>query len=114
MKEVLTENSVLRCSKSLVPSVLKVTSHSFSRIEGLLIATEADSKKQENILPFGNCLQCNPSVPCIPEPLQWKKLSDVFIVGEHKCLTVKSTIQCAKGGEISVLQVAQISVNENS
>ncbi|MFK8274632.1 hypothetical protein ACI76Y_02985 [Capnocytophaga cynodegmi] len=35
----------------------------------------------ENILPFGNCLQCNPSAPCVPEPIKWDTLSDVFIVG---------------------------------
>ncbi|GIM54295.1 DUF4280 domain-containing protein [Capnocytophaga cynodegmi] len=103
MKEVLTENSILRYSKSLVPSVLKVTSQSFSKVEGLLVATEADNKKMENILSFGNCLQCNPSVPCVPEPIKWDTLSDVFIVGSNKCLTVKSTIQCAKGGEILIL-----------
>lgn len=114
MKEVLTENSILRCSKSLVPSVLKVTSQSFNKIEGLLIATEADNKKMENILPFGNCLQCNPSVPCVPEPIKGILYQMFSLWGDNKCLTAKSTIQCAKGGEISILQVIQVSVNEDS
>lgn len=113
MKRIVTEGSLLSCSQSLSPSALKVTSQSFTKVEGLLIATEKDCISIENIPSFGNCMLCNPLQPCIPAPIKWEELSHVFIVGGYRSLTHYSKILCAKGGEISILETPNFSTKES-
>ena len=49
MPQKLTETALLLCDKGTKPSQLKVTSQTFSKAEGKLIATEQDKQTEGNI-----------------------------------------------------------------
>ena len=106
MSKLLTENSILRCSKGVAPMPMKVTSQQVNKIGGLLTATEMDIAPIVNIPCFGTCLQGQP-VPCSPIPTVWTKTSKIIKVNGFKCLTQDSVLKCSKGGTISVLSVVQ-------
>ncbi|RRD71153.1 DUF4280 domain-containing protein [Tannerella forsythia] len=114
MPKYLTKKTILRCSCSITPGALEVTSQMFYKINGLKVATASDNKPIVNIPCFGNCMQCSPLQPCIPIPLTWEKLSTHFDVNGSKCLTQNSYIRCARGGIISILFVAQETTEEDA
>ncbi|RVU89850.1 DUF4280 domain-containing protein [Flavobacterium columnare] len=100
MPQKLTENGLLVCNKGTKPSQLKVTSQTFSRVEGKLIATEEDKHPETNILSFGVCTITNNK--CTPTITKWENTTEKDSINNCKILTEESTCQCFIGGKISV------------
>lgn len=96
-----------RCDKGTAPSPLQVTSQDFVRLQEKLQATNLD----KTFLPFGTCALKN-NQPCVPAPLLWEDVFELIKVQHAGChpLLEKSTLRCAVGGVISILNTLQISI----
>lgn len=106
-QEFVCHGAPCRCDKGSVPSPLQVTSQSFLYLQGKLEATNLD----KTFVPFGTCaLQYNQ--PCVPALLLWEDVFELVTVRADGChpLLDKSTIRCAVGGVVSILNTLQISV----
>ena len=100
MPQKLTEKAILLCDKGAKPSLLKVTSQTFTKAENKLIATEQDKQPETNIPNFGFCSVTRSS--CVPAIIKWDKTTEKDTINNYKILTEDSTCQCSVGGKISV------------
>ncbi|KQB37495.1 PAAR-like protein [Flavobacterium aquidurense] len=90
-------DSALVCEKGSESTLLKVTSQQYSKIKGMLIATEKDKDFPVNILPFGRCGILRNSCKC--KPTVWQKTLKSKINNNAK-LGKDSFILCDVGGKI--------------
>jgi hypothetical protein len=100
MPQKITEEAIILCDKGVKPSQLKVTSQTFSKVEGKLIATEQDKQPEINIPSFGVCAITKSK--CISAIIKWDKTTQKDTINNYKILTEESTCQCSVGGKISV------------
>lgn len=103
MSKPVTNNATMQCSLGTTPSQIKVTSQSFSVIEGELIATENDKQSMVNIPTFGNCKCVWYHPACIPKPENWVNTAETNTVNGMAKLTLQSQCSCTKGGTISFI-----------
>lgn len=106
-QEFVCGGAPCRCDKGTAPSPLRVTSQRHVHLQGKLVATTLD----KTFVPFGTCALKN-NQPCVPALLLWQdafELVTVEPVMAHPLLE-KSTIQCAVGGKVSILNTLQIAV----
>lgn len=106
-QELVCAGAPCRCDKGTVPSMLPVSSHQHSRLQGKLVATSLD----QTFAPFGTCALKN-NQPCVPALLAWEKVFELVTLrpaGSHPLLE-KSTIRCAVGGQVSIINTLQIAV----
>lgn len=104
-QELVCNGAVCRCNKGTLPSQLQVASQQSNYLQGKLVATTQD----KTFLPFGTCLLKN-NTPCTPTLLLWQNVFELVEVnspGSHPLLE-KSTIQCAIGGEVSIVLTLQL------
>ncbi|MFK6999480.1 DUF4280 domain-containing protein, partial [Flavobacterium oreochromis] len=95
-----TEKGLLFCNKGTKSGQLKVTSQTFSRVEGKLIATEEDKYPETNIPSFGVCAITKSN--CTSAIIKWDKTTEKDSINNFKILTEESSSQCSVGGKISV------------
>lgn len=106
-QELVCNGALCRCDKGTTPSSLQVTSQQSDYLQGKLVATTLD----KTFLPFGTCLLKN-NTPCLPALLLWQdafELVEVNAPGSHPLLD-KSTIKCAIGGTVSILNTLQVAM----
>lgn len=106
-QELVCNGAICRCDKGSLPSALQVTSQHSNYLQGLLVATTQD----KTFLPFGTCLLKN-NTPCTPTLLLWQDAFDLVQVlgpASHPLLD-QSTIRCAIGGQVSILNTMQVAV----
>ncbi|HEX8330359.1 MAG TPA: DUF4280 domain-containing protein [Hymenobacter sp.] len=106
-QELVCNGAICRCDKGTLPSQLQVVSPHNSHLQGKLVATTLD----KTFLPFGTCALKN-NTPCAPALLLWEDVFELVEVnqpGRHPLLE-KSTIRCAIGGQVSVLNTLQIAI----
>ena len=106
-QELVCQGAPCRCDKGTVPSPLQVTSQQFVYLQNKLQATTLD----KTFVPFGTCALKN-NQPCVPALPLWEKAFELVSVGSDVChpLLEKSTIRCAVGGVVSILNTLQIKV----
>lgn len=106
-QEFVCEGAPCRCDKGTLPSPLQVTSQQFVSLQGKRQATNLD----KTFVPFGTCALQN-NQPCVPALLLWEKVFDLVTLGADGChpLLEKSTVRCAVGGVVSILNTLQIRV----
>lgn len=106
-QEFVCHGGPCRCDKGTLPSPLQVTSQQFVYLQGKLQATTLD----KTFVPFGTCALKN-NQPCVPALLLWEKVFELVTLGADGChpLLEKSTIRCAVGGVVSILNTLQIQV----
>ena len=106
-QELVCNGAICRCDKGTLPSQLQVVAPHNSYLQGKLVATTLD----KTFLPFGTCaLKYN--TPCTPALLLWQdafELVEVNQPGRHPLLE-KSTIRCAVGGQVSILNTLQVAI----
>jgi hypothetical protein len=103
MPRIITNSTQMQCTLGASPVPIVVTSQTFAKIGGGLIATEKDKTPMVNIPTFGVCKCGSPPPPCVPSPTAWQATSTVHTVNGAKSLTDKSFCMCAKGGKISFM-----------
>ena len=107
MPKIITEQAQMKCTLGAKPEKLSVTSQTYIKIAGGLVATEKDKEPMVNIPSFGNC-KCNPyNPPCVPSPQAWQKTTVKDSVDGMKKLTKDSTSMCSKGGTISFIDTGK-------
>lgn len=107
MANIVTENAQIQCMLGTKPQKIIVTSQSFLKIEGALVATEDDKQANINIPSFGNC-KCNPyNPPCVPAPQGWQMTAEKEIINGKKKLIRDSFCMCSKGGKISFIDTGK-------
>lgn len=114
--------ATLQCSFGMAPSVLTVTPE--NSVLGMTPdATIMDHIPMKNIMPFGMCIiQANPAVaaataaaggvptpaPCVPvTSAPWVPGSPTVLIANTPALNNSSTLMCAYGGVISVVNPGQ-------
>ncbi|MBU2946300.1 PAAR-like protein [Zobellia uliginosa] len=100
-KKYIPNGSCLVCDKGAAPTQLIVTNHNNTKIYGEFLASEADMKPGENIMPFGACSVKNGS-PCAFAPLYWDKCNKDVKVNGYKLVFEDAKLLCATGGQIMV------------
>lgn len=105
-QEYVCHGAICRCDKGSLPSQLQVVANQTVHLQGKAIATTLDKL----FMPFGTCaLKYN--TPCVPALLLWQDYFDrvsLIAPGCHPLLD-KSTIPCAIGGQVSIVNTLQIS-----
>lgn len=101
MKKIIVDNSSLECSLGTKPSSIKVSSQGCSKIEGQLVATEADKASVSNIPSFGNCKRVWYNPICKPMPIAWSSFAKDNKINGLSKLLINSTCDCSYGGIIS-------------
>ena len=104
-QELVCSGALCRCDKGTLPSPLQVTSQQSNYLQGKLLATTQD----KTFLPFGTCAVKN-NTPCVPVLLLWQdafELVEIDTPLSHPLLE-KSTIRCAIGGKVSILNTLQL------
>ena len=106
-QEFVCHGAPCRCDKGTVPAPLQVTSQQNVHLQGKLWATTLD----KTFVPFGTCALKN-NQPCVPALLLWQDARANLTIGRAggKALLEKSTIRCAVGGVVSILNTLQIQV----
>ncbi len=106
-QEYVCHGAICRCNKGSLPSQLQVVANQTVHLQGKAVATTLDKL----FLPFGTCLLKN-NTPCFPMLLMWEKYFERVSLVAPGChpLLEKSTIRCAVGGEISILNTLQLSI----
>ena len=106
-QEFVCGGAPCRCDKGTVPAPLQVTSNQSVWLQGKLVATTLD----KTFVPFGTCALKN-NQPCVPALLLWEKPFELVSVLTEGChpLLEKSTIRCAVGGVVSILNTLQIKI----
>jgi len=106
-QELVCQGAICRCDKGTVPSPLQVSSNQSVRLQGKFVATNLDKL----FVPFGTCALKN-NQPCVPALLLWQDVFELVKVLRPGChpLLEKSTIQCAVGGKVSIVNTLQIAV----
>lgn len=105
-QKVVAAGALLQCSAGASTSVMIATSAATVAIEGKVLVTTMDYQPIANIPPFGVCSitgkQC---VPSLPGP--WVPSLTGVSIGASPLLPYGSTLQCAFGGNIFVLDCNQ-------
>lgn len=109
-KKYIPNGSCLICDKGSTPTKLMVTNHNNTKIYGEFLASEADAKLGQNILPFGSCSLKNGS-PCTFSPLYWDKCNKDVKVNGYKLVFEDAKLLCSQGGKISVSMTASSGAN---
>jgi hypothetical protein len=104
-QEYVCAGAQCRCDKGSVPSLLQVTSQQTVYLHGKLWATHLDKL----FAPFGTCALKN-NTPCVPALLLWENVHERVAIGpaEGQPLLDQSTIRCAVGGVVSILNTLQV------
>lgn len=106
-QKYVCNGAICRCDKGTLPSMLQVLTNQTVHLQGKTMATTLDKL----FLPFGTCLMKN-NQPCVPMLIMWQDYFDkvsLVVPGCHPLLE-KSTIKCAMGGTVSILNTLQVSV----
>lgn len=106
-EEFVCSGALCRCDKGLLPMPLMVNSNQTVKLQGRLVATTLDKV----FPPFGTCAVKN-NTPCVPALLMWQDYYEtvgIAVPGAHPLLE-KSTIKCALGGTVSIMQTMQLSI----
>jgi len=106
-QEFVCAGALCRCDQGSTPSPLQVTSQQNVYLQGKLLATSLD----KTFGPFGTCALKN-NQACVPALLLWEQVRDSVSIGQAggKALLEKSTIRCAVGGVVRILNTLQIQV----
>lgn len=99
-KRYIPSGSCLICDKGSAPTKLTATNHNNTKVYGEFLASEADTKFGENIMPFGACSLKN-GAPCTFAPLYWDKCNKNVKVNGYKLVFEDSKLLCASGGQIT-------------
>lgn len=106
-QEYVCNGAICRCDKGSLPSMLQVVTNQTVHLQGKSVATTLDKL----FVPFGTCLLKN-NTPCFPMLLMWEDYFDrvsLIAPGCHPLLE-KSTIRCAIGGTVSIINTLQLSI----
>ena len=101
MAKIIVNGARMRCTLGTTEARIGVTSHTFVKVGGALVATETDKEPMVNIPTFGTCKCGWPNSPCIPQPQRWQQTAQSSGVNGAMKLTDASFCLCAKGGRIS-------------
>lgn len=101
MEKLITDSTQMKCTLGAAPAKLLITSQTYYKVSGKLVATEKDKIPMVNIPTFEVCKCTSPNSPCIPSPTKWDKVSQLTSANGSKVLLESSFCQCAKGGKIS-------------
>jgi len=106
-QEFVCHGAPCRCDKGTLPSPLQVTSQQSVYLQDKLQATSLD----KTFAPFGTCAPQNNN-PCVPALLLWEGVFEQVTMMTDGChpLLEKSTIRCAVGGVVSIVQTLQVAV----
>ncbi len=106
-QEYVCHGAICRCDKGSLPSQLQVLTNQTVHLQGKAVATTLDKL----FLPFGTCLLKN-NTPCFPMLTMWQDYFDKVSLIAPGChpLLEKSTIPCAIGGKVSIINTLQISI----
>lgn len=125
MGVLVSAGAMMTCSFGVAPSSLVVVPAKRVMGGGPPAATITDFTPMVNILPFGMCTSLsNPTVasataaalgvltpmPCVPVTTPWKPGSATVTIGGTPALTNSSTCTCAWGGQITIGNPGQTSV----
>ncbi len=118
--------ATLKCSFGAAPSVLTVVPKTAVIAQAMPVATVMDNIPLANVLPFGVCSSlANPLVaaataaalgvltpqPCIPATVApWLPGKPNILIGGMPALDQSSTLICAWGGVVSVVNPGQLTV----
>ena len=129
MPKVVVSTAQITCAFGAAPGTLTVvpSGPAIMQIGGQFIATIMDFKPNVNIAPFGMCTTLsNPQVasatsaaqgvltpqPCVPVTTSpWTPGSATVQLGGNPVLTDSSSCMCAWGGQISVINPGQQTVD---
>lgn len=110
-KLYVCHGAVLRCSKGTAPCVFNVADKAQVYIQGKPVAT-IDDNKSSNIPSFATCKRRH-SPPCTPKPTgKWKGGKENVVIQGKAVLLETSTVKCAYGGTIKVINPGQQLVKE--
>ncbi len=129
MPELVVNGAQLTCTFGVAPAALTVLpSAPVVQAGGQLLARVVDFVPMANIAPFGMCTTpSNPQVaaatsaamgvltpqPCIPVTTSpWTPGSTKVSAGGVPVLTSQSRCTCAWGGQISIVQAGQVTVQD--
>ncbi|NDV68616.1 DUF4280 domain-containing protein [Dysgonomonas sp. 25] len=101
MSKIITNGAKMECTLGASPVPIIVTSQTFVKINGGIVATEADKAPMANVPTFGACKCASPNPPCVPSPIAWLKTSLIHSINGNKSLTQESFCMCANGGKIT-------------
>ena len=73
MAKIIVNGARMRCTLGTTEARIGVTSHTFVKVGGALVATETDKEPMVNIPTFGTCKCGWPNSPCIPQPQRWQQ-----------------------------------------
>ena len=105
---VVCMGALCQCNQGAAPTPLTVTSQQIVSVNGMLVATVADSAPLVNVKPFGICQQLTKlaagvPTPCIPAPTgPWTPGSKVDHINGFPVLTADSKVMCGVGGQITI------------
>ena len=105
----------LKCSKGTDSSNLLATGESLDT-SGLPLAVVTDCEKDEHILPFGTCSECDDE-PCdehMDLEGQWNNIVDMLMSSNNQsALNLNSFLVCNKGGIITPLTTGQSETSQD-
>ena len=106
-QEYVCHGAICRCDKGSLPSQLQVLTNQTVHLQGKAVATTLDKL----FVPFGTCAM-KYNTPCVPALLLWQDYFERVSLVAPGChpLLEKSTIKCALGGTVSILNTLQLSV----
>ena len=73
MAKIIVNGARMRCTLGTTEARIGVTSHTFVKVGGALVATETDKEPMVNIPTFGTCKCGWPNSLCIPQPQRWQQ-----------------------------------------
>ena len=107
MAKLIVDGAQMHCTLGMKDAPIKVTSHSFVKISGALVATEADKVGMVNIPTFGTCRCGSPDPPCVPQFQGWQQTVRKDNINGMKKLTQQSFCTCARGGRITFVDTGK-------
>jgi len=113
---VVVEGAIVTCVAGSAPTSLLVTSQETQTIDGLPVATIADSVGLTNIPTFGTCSLLTAEAdgvpcPCLPATAgTWLTGATSQSIEDLPVLTESDTILCTIGGSITITDPGQTTV----
>ena len=114
MAKIIVDGARMRCTLGATEARIGITSHTFVKVGGALVATETDKEPMVNIPTFGTCKCGWPNSPCIPQPQRWQQTAQSSGVNGAMKLTDAFFCLCAKGGRISFYDTGDNAFVESS
>ncbi len=127
MAQAVVTSATAMCSFGTTPSILNATNNVTTLFGGKPVCTIADAAPMVNVPPCGLCTSlANPAVaaataaamgvltpqPCIPMIVgSWIPSQTKVLIGGQPALTLGSSCMCAYGGNISIVNPGQVTVN---